>query len=669
MRTLQPLRGALASLIICSLLLLAFSSFHLTAQAASIEVVGDETRGHPALILIKGRFLKSEVQHDVTAFETLAAIQKNSAIVFLESQGGMTWAALQIGKIIQRRGFSTAVADEAVCASACALIWLAGKERFMASTARVGFHASSTGENRGGEVSSVGNAIVGAYLYEIGLKELATIVYVTKASPQSMTWLTMGDAMRYGIAAKAFSLSQDEWSWARVALTDSGLRRHIDPPVPVPATRPAGSASDARMIEGRRVEEILPQAARLVSSGDVIGARDMLAAAEDGGQGPVTFALAETYDPNMLAAWGSRGVTSDVVRAKALYRKALVFGITKANMRLEALNSASHTDTSVKSNLTIGVDTPLRAEAASRVRLPIRISPREAVPSNSFVRIFGLPPAAALSEGRAIAPGSWAVPLIALPTLSVILPAGVQGRSDVAITLMSIDGGQLAEARMLLVVALTPVAPPATARPSPAASPSPMPLPPAERERALGLHEKGIEELKRGNVFAARHLFESATEAGLAQSAMALAATYDPNELAKLNNVGVVAEVDVARRWYEKARELGAGEAAERLRRLVAPNQRGHGYVAVLVSNKKSRKDALNAFAELQQKYGDVLAGKTPDVEEFYFGGKVLWYRVEVGPPGSREAAIGLCNQLKAAGYSVVGLTLTDSLAATLARS
>jgi TPR repeat protein len=51
----------------------------------------------------------------------------------------------------------------------------------------------------------------------------------------------------------------------------------------------------------------------------------------------VTFALAETYDPNMLSAWGSRGVTSDVVRAKALYRKALELGVTKANMRLEAL--------------------------------------------------------------------------------------------------------------------------------------------------------------------------------------------------------------------------------------------------------------------------------------------------------------------------------------------
>ena len=220
--------------------------------------------------------------------------------------------------------------------------------------------------------------------------------------------------------------------------------------------------------------------------------------------------------------------------------------------------------------LAISVASPLQAESASRARLPIQIGPPEALQKNSFLRIRGLPPTAALSEGHLIAPGSWAVPLVALPTLSVILPAGVQGQSDVAITLMSIDGGQLAEARMLLVVAPAPVATPVTARPSPPASPGPMPLPPAERERALGLHDKGIEQLERGNVFAARRFFERAAEAGLAQSAVALAATFDPDELAKLNVVGLAPDVDAARKWYERARELGAVEAAERLRHLGA---------------------------------------------------------------------------------------------------
>ena len=98
------------------------------------------------------------------------------------------------------------------------------------------------------------------------------------------------------------------------------------------------SAAATKAAETRaRAEDVLSQASRRVGSGDVTGARELLAAAEDGQQGPVSFALAETFDPNMLAAWGSRGVASDVTRARALYRKALDLGVSRAQARLDAL--------------------------------------------------------------------------------------------------------------------------------------------------------------------------------------------------------------------------------------------------------------------------------------------------------------------------------------------
>ena len=78
----------------------------------------------------------------------------------------------------------------------------------------------------------------------------------------------------------------------------------------------------------------------------------------------------------------------------------------------------------------------------------------------------------------------------------------------------------------------------------------------------------------------------------------------------------------------------------------------GSGYVAVL-SSKKSRMDALKTFADMQEKYGDVLASKTPDVQESDQSARGLgtMYRLVVGPPGSREAASNICSKLKAAGY------------------
>ena len=105
-----------------------------------------------------------------------------------------------------------------------------------------------------------------------------------------------------------------------------------------PASALAAKFADSQAAEARtRLDDLLAQASRRVESGDVTGAREVLSAAEDGSQGSVSFALAETYDPNMLAAWGSRGIGADVAKAKSLYRKALNLGVANAQSRLEAL--------------------------------------------------------------------------------------------------------------------------------------------------------------------------------------------------------------------------------------------------------------------------------------------------------------------------------------------
>jgi hypothetical protein len=212
------------------------------------------------------------------------------------------------------------------------------------------------------------------------------------------------------------------------------------------------------------------------------------------------------------------------------------------------------------------------ATPASRVRLPIEVRPGEALAKNSFIRIRGLPATAALSEGYAIAPGSWAVPLNALPSLMLILPVGVEGKSEVIIAVVNVEGSILAEATTTLTVARAaapppPVAPPPNSTTRALSAPQ---LAPADRERALKLHARGEEQLGRGNIYAARQFFERAAEVGLADSALALAATYDPAELARLKVLGLKAEPGEARKWYEKARELGASEAEARLRRLGA---------------------------------------------------------------------------------------------------
>jgi hypothetical protein len=217
---------------------------------------------------------------------------------------------------------------------------------------------------------------------------------------------------------------------------------------------------------------------------------------------------------------------------------------------------------------SISVAPVTRAEAASRSRLEIQVGPADAIAKNSFLRIRGLPPAVALSEGHSIAPGSWAIPLNALSNLTIILPVGQQGPAEVGISLVSIDGAVLAEAKTTLVVTQPP-APRADSSAGSEVARTPVPKLTAEqRERAQALHAKGLEKLEHGDVYGARKFFELAGGMGLAQGAVAAAGTYDPDELAKLRVMGLQPDVAAARKWYERARELGAVEAADRLRRL-----------------------------------------------------------------------------------------------------
>jgi hypothetical protein len=61
-----------------------------------------------------------------------------------------------------------------------------------------------------------------------------------------------------------------------------------------------------------------------------MAARGMLERAADSGYLRALCALAETYDPTGLAAWGTVGTQGDPRRARQLYQKALVAGLPEA---------------------------------------------------------------------------------------------------------------------------------------------------------------------------------------------------------------------------------------------------------------------------------------------------------------------------------------------------
>lgn len=183
--------------IVLTCLVLSF-----TGAARAAEITHDQVEG-VGLILIDGDISSG----DVEKFRQISMKYRN-ALVTLNSDGGELMPAIEIGKIIKIAGFDTVVPGGAECASACALIWVAGASRWLSPDGRVGFHASYRDTNGKLEESGVANALVGNYLTLLNLPAKA-IVFATRASPKEILWLTKDNKISAGIDFEDFVLDGD----------------------------------------------------------------------------------------------------------------------------------------------------------------------------------------------------------------------------------------------------------------------------------------------------------------------------------------------------------------------------------------------------------------------------------------------------------------------------
>jgi hypothetical protein len=117
-------------------------------------------------------------------------------------------------------------------------------------------------------------------------------------------------------------------------------RAILDPPPLATGFAPQQSEADPLAKSAREqipTAQILAVAERFVATGDVLAARAMLHDRAGAGEPRALFALAETYDPHMLASWGSQDADPSATYARFLYEAARRGGIAEAQTRLEAL--------------------------------------------------------------------------------------------------------------------------------------------------------------------------------------------------------------------------------------------------------------------------------------------------------------------------------------------
>jgi hypothetical protein len=240
--------------------------------------------------------------------------------------------------------------------------------------------------------------------------------------------------------------------------------------------------------------------------------------------------------------------------------------------------------------------------------MPIAVVPPKSVPPRAMLLIRGLPSTVALTEGRLFASGVWSLKISDLANLSIVTPAAEE-TSNITLTLVTLEGSILAQKSAIVSIAppsarevfniakgaapevMPPGSEPAQkfanaerpdrAMESIAAIPTNAPprvlspevtspsLSPEDTDKATVFMQKGDENVRQGNINLARLFYKRSADVGWAPGAFALAQTYDADELARLNVLGgIQPDPKLARKWYEKARDLGSDPARQRLQRL-----------------------------------------------------------------------------------------------------
>lgn len=117
-------------------------------------------------------------------------------------------------------------------------------------------------------------------------------------------------------------------------------------------------------------------------------------------------------------------------------------------------------------------------------------------------------------------------------------------------------------ATMLEPQAAPAVSPAATMAPADAAAPH------VDDAEITAMINRGKDLLMSGDIVSARLLLRRAADAGNAEAALALGATFDPLVIRRLGAVGMRPDIVQAKQWYQRAAELGSASAESQLAKL-----------------------------------------------------------------------------------------------------
>ncbi len=173
----------------------------------------DETklRQPMAFTLGQGGVLAAEGMIDPGAAERLATELETRGeyveTVSLNSPGGSVDDAMAIGKLLRDNGVATEVADGALCASSCPLIFAGGEKRIAGKQAAIGVHQFfAVGEVRAGAEQAMSDAQsttarITRYLTDLGV-DPAVWLHALDTPPRELYYFSADELKTYKLATE-----------------------------------------------------------------------------------------------------------------------------------------------------------------------------------------------------------------------------------------------------------------------------------------------------------------------------------------------------------------------------------------------------------------------------------------------------------------------------------
>ena len=209
---IQPLVVAVLLALACALPTRAmeFSPFRIDSGLVVIKAFGEIAPGDSDRLMSVLVLLPTKEAH----------------VLALNSPGGSVVAGQSLATMIKQTGLGVYVSDSATCASACFLLYAAGRSKFYSPGARVGIHSAS-GPDYETPASMAMTTVAARTMSDMGVPD-AIVGRMIRTPPGSMAWLSEAELVSMG----AINLDRLNSSPPPVAAA---------PPTPAPTYRPPAS--------------------------------------------------------------------------------------------------------------------------------------------------------------------------------------------------------------------------------------------------------------------------------------------------------------------------------------------------------------------------------------------------------------------------------------------